>query len=286
MTLKKHLTFIVAAVCCVSIASAQTSDRDHLRSNVLGQMQWKQLGPVQSGGRIVDIAVNPKRPQEYWLASASGGVWHTTNGGVSFEPQLQNAYTISVGDLAVAPSDPRVVYVGTGEGNNQRSSFWGDGVYRSDDSGETWKWVGLAGTDHIGRVVVHPDDPDTVYVAALGALYSSNEQRGLYKTTDGGASWDKVLYISEDVGVVDVVMHPQIPDVLFAASYERRRRAWNFEEGGEGSRIYRSIDGGTTWETLGKGLPDGKLGRIGLDCYLRDGDTIYASIENLNPRAR
>ncbi|MEC8253321.1 MAG: hypothetical protein VX044_08920 [Planctomycetota bacterium] len=286
MTLKKHLTFIVAAVCCVSIASAQTSDRDHLRSNVLGQMQWKQLGPVQSGGRIVDIAVNPKRPQEYWLASASGGVWHTTNGGVSFEPQLQNAYTISVGDLAVAPSDPRVVYVGTGEGNNQRSSFWGDGVYRSDDSGETWKWVGLAGTDHIGRVVVHPDNPDTVYVAALGALYSSNEQRGLYKTTDGGASWDKVLYISEDVGVVDVVMHPQKPDVLFAASYERRRRAWNFEEGGAGSRIYRSIDGGTTWETLGKGLPDGKLGRIGLDCYLRDGDTIYASIENLNPRAR
>ena len=281
-----HLISSAAVLCCVGALSAQTTDQEHLRSNVLAQMPWQELGPVQSGGRIVDIAVNPQRPQEYWLASASGGVWHTTNGGVSFEPQLQNAYTVSIGDIAVAPSDPRVLYVGAGEANNQRSSFWGDGVYRSDDRGETWKWVGLDGTDHIGRVVVHPDDPDTVYVAALGALYSSNEERGLYKTTDGGDSWQRVLDLGPDVGVVDVVMHPQKPNVLFAASYERRRRAWNFEEGGQGSRIHRSTDAGATWEVLDNGLPDGKLGRIGLDCFLRDGDVLYAAIENLNPRSR
>ena len=138
-----HLISLLALTCSASLARAQTSDQEHLRTNVLAQMPWKQLGPVQSGGRIVDIAVNPQRPQEYWLAAASGGVWHTTNGGISFEPQLQNAYTISIGDIAVAPSEPRVLYVGTGEANNQRSSFWGDGVYRSDDAGESWRWVGV-----------------------------------------------------------------------------------------------------------------------------------------------
>ena len=284
MQRNQHLALSTTLSLLCAAAAAQTTDQDHLRTNVLAQLPWKELGPVQSGGRIVDVAVNPKRPQEYWLAAASGGVWHTTNNGVSFEPQLQNAYSISIGDLAVAPSDPKVLYVGTGEANNQRSSYWGDGVYRSDDSGATWRWLGLDGTDHIGRIVVHPDDPDTVYVAALGALYSPNEERGLYKTTDGGDSWTKILHVSADVGVVDVVMHPQKPDVLFAASYERRRRAWNFEEGGEGSRIHRSTDGGATWEVLDNGLPDGKLGRIGLDCFLRDGDVLYASIENLNPR--
>ena len=286
MNITEPFVTVAALTCLLGTANAQTSDRDHLRANVLAQMPWKQLGPIQSGGRVVDIAVNPRRKQEYWLASASGGVWHTTNGGLSFEPQLQNAYSISVGDIAVAPSDPRVLYVGTGEANNQRSSYWGDGVYRSDDAGETWRWIGLEGTDHIGRIVVHPEDPNTAYVAALGALYSANEQRGLYKTTDGGKTWDRVLYVSEDVGVVDVVMHPQRPDVLFAASYERRRRAWNFEEGGPGSRIHRSTDAGATWEVLDNGLPDGALGRIGLDCFLRDGDVLYAAIENLNPRSR
>lgn len=286
MNQSKHLVPFAAAALLANLATAQTTDQEHLRSNVLAQMAWKELGPVQSGGRIVDIAVNPQRPQEYWLASASGGVWHTTNNGISFEPQLQNAYTISIGDIAVAPSDPKVLYVGSGEANNQRSSFWGDGVYRSDDSGASWRWVGLDGTDHIGRIVVHPDDPDTVYVAALGALYSPNDERGLYKSTNGGKSWDRVLHVDENVGVVDVVLHPQKPNVVFAASYERRRRAWNFEEGGQGSRIYRSTDAGKTWKQLDNGLPDGKLGRIGLDCFLRDGDVIYASIENLNPRSR
>ena len=286
MNITEHFVTVAALTCLLGTAGAQTSDQDHLRANILAQMPWKQLGPIQSGGRVVDIAVNPRRTQEYWLASASGGVWHTTNGGLSFEPQLQNAYSISVGDIAVAPSDPRVLYVGTGEANNQRSSYWGDGVYRSDDAGETWRWIGLEGTDHIGRIVVHPDDPNTAYVAALGALYSPNEQRGLYKTTDGGETWTRALYVDENVGVVDVVMHPQRPDVLFAASYERRRRAWNFEEGGPGSRIYRSTDAGATWEVLDNGLPDGAIGRIGLDCFLRDGDVLYAAIENLNPRSR
>ncbi|MFK7742721.1 MAG: WD40/YVTN/BNR-like repeat-containing protein [Planctomycetota bacterium] len=265
-------------------AIAQTSDQDHLRDNIIGQLRWRELGPVQSGGRIVDIAVHPDRSQEFWLASGSGGIWHTTNGGISFEAQFQDQHSISIGDICVAPSAPNVLYVGTGEANNQRSSYWGNGVYRSDDSGATWKHLGLDGTEHIGRIVVHPEDPDTAYVAALGALYSGNEERGLYKTSDGGSSWQRVHHISSDVGFVDVALHPQKPDVVFAASYERRRRAWDFSEGGQGSALWRSSDAGKSWDKLDNGLPDGLLGRIGIEPFAADGDVLYACIENLNPR--
>jgi photosystem II stability/assembly factor-like uncharacterized protein len=264
-------------------ARAQTNDQDHLRENILKQLQWHELGPVQSGGRIVDIAVHPTRPQVYWLASASGGVWHTNNGGLSFTPQFQNKHSISIGDICVAPSNPDVLYVGTGEANNQRSSYWGNGVHKSTDGGLTWKHVGLNGTDHIGRIVVHPEDPNTVYVAALGALYRSNEERGLYKTTDGGESWKRIHHINPHVGFADVALHPQKHTTVFATSYERRRRAWTFIEGGQGSRLWRSTDSGNTWEQMENGLPEGKLGRIGIDTYAKDGDVLYATIENLNP---
>jgi photosystem II stability/assembly factor-like uncharacterized protein len=175
-----------------------------------------------------------------------------------------------------------VLYVGTGEANNQRSSYWGDGVHKSTDGGKTWRHVGLQGTDHIGRVVVHPANADVCYVAALGALYSPNDQRGLYKTTDGGATWTRIHHLGPDVGFVDVALDPSNPDVVFAASYERRRRAWNFTEGGQGSRLWKSADAGATWTQLAGGLPDGVLGRIGLD-VASDGKTVYATIENGNP---
>jgi photosystem II stability/assembly factor-like uncharacterized protein len=264
---------------------AQADDRDHLRQNVLAQMTWRELGPVNFGGRIVDLAVHPQNSAVFWVAAASGGLWKTTNGGISFAPQFQDAYSISIGDIAVAESAPDTLYVGTGESNNQRSSYWGNGVYKSTDGGATFAHVGLDGTEHIGRIAVHPQSADIVFVAALGALYSSNEHRGLYRSKDGGSTWECVKHLGADVGFVDVAIDPRSPDVVYAASYERRRRAWDFREGGPGSRLWKSTDGGSTWVQLEGGLPQGDLGRIGLDLYRRDPRTLYATIENLNPRA-
>lgn len=264
--------------------AAQATDHEHARANVFAQMKWRELGPVMSGGRIVDIAVHPTKPQVFWVAAASGGLWKTENGGLRFTPQFQDGYTTSIGDVAVAPSNGDVLYVGTGECNNQRSSYWGNGVHKSTDGGKTWRHVGLDGTDHIGRVIVHPANADVCYVAALGALYTANDQRGVYKTTDGGASWTRVHHVGPDVGCVDVAFDPTNPDVVYAASYERRRRAWNFSEGGQGSRLWQSTDAGATWKQLAGGLPDGVLGRIGVD-VAADGKTVYATIENSNPRA-
>ena len=235
---RSHAAWILALAAASSLR-AQATDLEHLRTNVLGQLQWKELGPVSFGGRIVDIEAHPQNANVFWVASASGGLFRTDNRGLTFAPQFQDAYSISIGDLAVAPSAPDVLYVGTGESNNQRSSYWGNGVHKSADGGKTWTHVGLEGTDHIGRVVVHPQNPDVVFVAALGALYRSNDERGLYKTIDGGKTWTRCLFVSADAGVVDVAMDPRNADVLYAASYERRRRAWDFREGGNGSRIHK-----------------------------------------------
>ncbi|MCA8975066.1 MAG: glycosyl hydrolase [Planctomycetes bacterium] len=280
----RFLASALVALPAVTFLAAQTADRDHVADNVFGQMPWRELGPVTSGGRIVDIAVHPTRPGTFWAAAASGGLWKTTNGGISWSPQFQDQYSISIGDIAVAPSNGDVLYVGTGEGNNQRSSYWGNGVYRSDDGGASWNHTGLDGTDHIGRIAVHPTDPEIAFVAALGALYRGNETRGLYCTRNGGKSWQCVQHCGSDTGFVDVTFDATDPKTLFAASYERRRRAWDFSEGGEGSRIYRSQDGGSTWTMLAGGLPAGQLGRIGLEVFAGDGKTVYAAIENLNPR--
>ncbi len=262
---------------------AQISDHEHAQFNVFAQLRWQELGPVASGGRIVDFAVHPQNPRVFWVAAASGGLWRSDNGGLSFTPQFQDAYSISIGDIAVAPSNGDVLYVGTGEANNQRSSYWGNGVYKSLDGGKTFAHVGLPHTEHIGRIVVHPNNPDVVYVAALGALYTPSEERGLYRTTDGGGSWQRVHHLGPDVGFVDVAIDPQHPQTLIASSYERRRRAWNFYEGGPGSRLWRSIDGGDKWQQLTDGLPEGNLGRIGVEFFAGDGNTVYTCIENLNP---
>ena len=165
-----HLSFVPAVLSLSALLPAQTGEQDHVRTNVFGQMKWKELGPVVYGGRIVDIAVHPTNPAVFWAAAASGGIWQTQNGGISFTPQFQDAWSISIGDLAVAPSNGDVLYVGTGEANNQRSSYWGNGVHKSTDGGKTWTHVGLNGTDHIGRIVVPPHNPDVVWVAARGAL--------------------------------------------------------------------------------------------------------------------
>lgn len=229
-------------------------------------LKWRNLGPANMSGRVTDFAVatRPDASQVLYVAAASGGLWRTTNGGTSWTPVFDSHDgMVSIGDVAVAPSSPNIVWVGTGEANNRQSSSWGDGVYKSLDGGETWIPVGLKETRHVGRIVIHPSNPNLVYVAAVGHLWGSNPERGVFKTTDGGRTWEKVLYVDEHTGAVDLAMDPHDPNTLFAALYQRQRRAWGFIGGGPGSGIYRTSDAGATWQKLTEGLPAGDLGRIG-----------------------
>lgn len=243
---------------------------------------WREIGPAVFGGRVVDIALYPGDRSSMLAASGSGGLWRTRNNGVTWECIFENEGTISIGDVALDPKDENVIWVGTGEANNQRSSYWGDGLYKTTDGGENWSVVGLQDSHHIGRIAIDPSNSDRVYVAVLGHLYTPNAERGLFRTVDGGATWEHVLKINEDVGVVDVVVDPNTSDVIYAASYERRRRAWDFDGSGPGSGIYKSEDGGTTWQRLAGGLPDGELGRIGITLHAGDPGVLYATVPNMN----
>jgi len=257
-------------------------DRDAKRE-MFAAMAWRGIGPVNFGGRIVDIAVHPTNTAEFYVASATGGIFKTTNGGTTFAPVFDAQAAISLGDIEISPAAPEVLWAGSGEANNQRSAYAGNGIYKSEDSGKTWVHVGLEGTDHLARVVAHPKEKDVVWVAAMGPLYTPGPHRGVYKTADGGKTWRKTLFVDDDTGFCDLAVDPQNPDVLFAAGHECRRRPWNLTEGGDGGGVWRSTDAGETWRKLRGGLPSGTLGRIGLAVFPRDGKTVYAYIENRNP---
>ena len=252
---------------------------------IISSTTYREIGPTRQSGRFVDIAVPKQDPHTFYIATASGHLWKTTNRGITFDVLFTDEPVFSIGAIAVAPSDPNVLYLGSGEANNSRSSYWGDGVYKSTDAGESWSNVGLPESHHVGRIVVHPTDPDIAYVAALGHLYSENPERGLYRTTDGGESWEHVLAPESEgraIGVVDVVMDPTDPNTLYAASYDKVRLPFTFDLGGPGSRLYKTTDGGANWIGIGAGLPEGMLGRIGVDVYERDPNILYATIENAN----
>ncbi len=268
---------LTVAAAAAAPAGAQTPEQV---DQILNRLHWRNIGPAIMGGRIDDAAVVESDPKVMWVATASAGVWKTENHGTTWIPQFQNEAVSSIGSIAVAPSDPSVVWVGTGEPANRQSSSWGNGVYVSTDGGTTWSHRGLEDTHHIGRVLVHPTDPRTVYVAALGHLWGPNEERGVYRTRDGGETWDRVLFHDEDTGAVELAMDPASPDTLYAALYQRRRRAYGFAGGGPGSGIHRTTDGGETWTKLGGGLPAGDTGRIGLAVYRRDPRIVYAIVEN------
>ncbi len=256
-----------------------------LTPELLKSISYRSIGPTQQGGRFVDFAVPIQQPHTFYAAAGSGGLWKTTNNGQTFETLFENEKVFSIGDVAVAPSDPKIVWVGSGEANSSRSTYWGDGVYKSTDEGKSWTNMGLPESHHIGRIVIHPKNPDIVYVAALGHLYSQNSERGLYKTTDGGKTWVKSLDVAakgRSVGCVDVVMDPSNPDILYAATYDRHRRPWTYDIGGPGSGIYKTSDAGKTWSKLGNGLPGGLLGRIGLAIYPKNPRILYACVENVN----
>ena len=246
----------------------------------LQAFQPRLIGPAVTGGRVHDVEALPENPSVLFVASASGGLWKTTNRGITWRNVFDTMAVSTFGDVAIAPSDPDVVYAGTGEQNNRQSTSWGNGVYRSDDGGESWRHVGLVETRHIGKVEVHPSNPDVVYVAALGNLWAPNPERGVFKSSDGGRTWTKSLYVDEHTGVVDMVMDPSNPDVLYAAAYQRLRRTWGFNGGGPGSGIFKTTDGGATWAELTNGIPDGDKGRIGLAIAHSNPRVLNALIEH------
>jgi len=245
-------------------------------------LQFRSIGPAVASGRVEAFAVNPKNHAEYYVGVASGGVWKTVNDGTTWTPVFDGEGSYSIGWITLDPNDSSVVWVGTGEGNSQRSVSYGDGVYRSDDGGKSWKNMGLKKSEHIGRIVVDPRDSKVVYVAAEGPLWGPGGDRGLYKTTDGGVTWKAVLTISENTGVVDVAFDPSDPDILYAAAYQRRRHVYTFIDGGPESAIYKSTDAGATWNKLKSGLPTEDMGRIGLAVSPVDPNVVYATIEAAN----
>ncbi len=247
-------------------------------------LEWRNIGPVVQGGRIVDIESVPGQPYSFYVAYASGGVWRTTNNGVTFDPLFDDQETIVIGDLALDPQNSKTIWAGTGENNSSRSSYGGAGVFRSDDGGESWRSMGLEGTDRIGKIIVDPRDSKRVIVGSLGKLYTPGGDRGIFLTEDGGQSWRNVLDTGADdgwTGIVDMSIDPANPDVLYAAAWERQRRPWNFTEGGPGSAIYKSRDGGKSWNRLSGGFPQGEhVGRIGLAVSPSNPQIVYAALDN------
>ena len=256
-------------------------------SSILKNIKYRNIGPSNMSGRVVDLEVNPTNPNEFYVAYASGGLWYTNNNGQSLEPIFEKEAVYSIGDIAVNWKN-KTIWVGTGESNSSRSSYAGNGIYKSSDYGKTWQYLGLPESQHIGKIILHPDNPDIAWIAAIGHLYSPNKERGVFKTTDGGKSWKHSLHIDDNTGVIEMDINPKQPDELYACSWYRTRRAWNFEEGGKSSGIYKSIDGGNTWKlitTAASGFPTGdKIGRIGVAVYAANPAIVYATIDNQNNR--
>ncbi|MFO0837913.1 MAG: glycosyl hydrolase [Phycisphaerae bacterium] len=246
---------------------------------LLSGLKFRNIGPGFTGGRISDFAVLPSDPNTFYVAVASGGVWKTTNGGTTFSPIFDSEGSYSIGCLALDPKNPSVIWIGSGENNSQRSVGFGDGVYRSRDGGKSWENLGLRDSEHIGRIAIDPRDSNVVYVAAQGPLWRSGPERGLYKTTDGGKTWMKILDISENTGVSEVHINPRDPDTLLASAYQRRRHVWTLINGGPESAIYKSTDAGRSWRKIRSGLPEVDLGRIGLGFSPADPEIAYAIIE-------
>jgi photosystem II stability/assembly factor-like uncharacterized protein len=247
-------------------------------------LRLRSIGPALTSGRISDIAVHPRDKRTWYVAVASGGVWKTTNAGITWTPIFDNESTYSIGTVVIDPKNPNVIWVGSGENNAQRSVSYGDGVYKSVDGGRSWQNMGLKQSEHIGKILIDPRNSNIVYVASQGPLYNRGGDRGLFKTTDGGATWKKVLDGGEWSGAADVVMDPRNPDVLVASTWQRFRRQWGYIAGGPQSGVWRSTDGGATWKKSQTGFPNEELGRVGLAIAPANPDVVYAIAEAANQR--
>lgn len=279
---KNSMRFILFLLCGLLAMSgtAQSSDIGEQLDDVsLAGLSFRNVGPAITSGRIADFAVHPDNPKKYYVATASGGVWKTVNGGTTYEPLFDQQSSYSIGVVTIDPHNEDIVWVGTGENNGQRSVSYGDGIYKSLDGGGSWQHMGLEASNHIGSIIVDPEQPGRVYVAAMGPIWSAGGERGVYISDDGGTTWRNTLSIDEHTGVSQIVQHPTNPNVLYAAAYQRRRHVFTYIGGGPGSALYKSTDRGETWEKSGKGLPNVDLGRIGLAISPANPDIIYAIVE-------
>ena len=248
-------------------------------SGTVGSLSFRMVGPALTSGRVADIAVHPDQHHKWYIAAASGGVWVTENHGTTFSPIFDSYGSYSIACVKIAPSNTNTIWVGTGENNNQRSVAYGDGVYRSIDGGKSFTNMGLKNSEHIGNIIIHPNDENTIWVAAYGPVWSAGGERGVYKTTDGGKTWERTLFISDETGISDIIMDPKDPNILYAAAHQRRRHEWTYIGGGPESAIYKSTDGGKTWKEVNSGLPKGEMGRIGLAVSPADANYVYAIVE-------
>jgi photosystem II stability/assembly factor-like uncharacterized protein len=256
-----------------------SKDKTVLNSATFNGLKFRSIGPALASGRISDFAVNPDNPAHFFVATASGGLWRTYNAGTTFEPVFDGENSFSIGCITMDPNNPLTLWVGTGENNSQRSVAYGDGLYKSIDGGTSWENVGLKNSEHIAKILVDPRDSNTIFVAAQGPLWRSGGDRGLYKSNDGGKNWKSIIKVDEHTGVTDIVFDPRNPDIIYAATYQRRRHVWTLINGGPGSALHKSMDGGKTWKKLKKGLPAGEMGRIGLAVSPVNPDVVYAIVE-------
>ena len=290
--MKKITTFLAALLIAISINAQQTTSANQIeqalkqkealtKNSIVKNIEFTNIGPTIMSGRVVDIDVNPNNTTEFYVGYASGGLWYTNNNGTTFTPVMDNSPTQNVGDIAIDWKNG-TIWVGTGESNSSRSSYAGIGILKSTDKGKTWKHVGLSDSQHIGRIIINKNNPNEVVIGVIGHLYSKNKQRGIYKTTDGGKTWKNTLFIDDMTGVIDISVSPKNPNVMYAASWERIRKAWDFDGDGNGSAIYKSTNGGTSWSkmtTKGKGFPVGTgVGRIGLAAF--NDNVVYAFLDN------
>ncbi|PHS11653.1 MAG: hypothetical protein COA86_19070 [Kangiella sp.] len=273
---KTALLFCLVLISLASIAK----DKNKKKDNPLAGIPLRNIGPALISGRISDFAFHPNKKHVFYVTTAAGNMWKTTNNTITWEPIFDNEGSYSIGSMKMDPSDPLTLWVGSGENNAQRSVSFGDGIYKSIDSGKSWKNMGLKNSGHISQIWIHPQDSNTVLVAAQGPLWSDGGDRGLYKTTNGGKSWKKILKIDKYTGVNEFVVDPENPDNIVASSYQRRRHVWVLINGGPGSGIHRTTDGGATWTEVKSSLPKDQMGRIGLIGAPSKPNRIYAIIES------
>lgn len=284
--LRRALPAVCLSILCIALyaqkktAAPKADSTDWLNPSLLSGIQFRSIGPAATSGRIADIAVNPTNMSEYYVASASGGIWKTVNAGTTFTPIFDDQGSYSIGCVAIDPSNTNVVWAGSGENNNQRSVNYGDGIYKSEDGGASWINTGLKNSEHIGRIAIDPKDGDVVYVAAYGPLWSDGGERGIYKTSDGGKTWRRVLYVSEYTGFNEVLIDPTHTNIIYAAAHQRQRKVFTYIGGGPESAVYKSTDSGHTWNKIMNGLPTGDLGRIGLAISPVNTDVLYSIVES------
>jgi len=286
--MKRTLTVAALALSLAAPFASLRAQQPPAADDVLNALTFRNIGPFRTSAWITDIAVpeTPARDHLYtiYAASRSGGLWKTSNNGVTWDVISDSVEVAAVGAVAVSPSNANIVWMGTGDQANARSSYSGKGVFKSTDAGKTWQLMGLPDSHHIARIVIHPKNPDVVYVAAMGHLFSRNDERGVFRTPDGGKTWQKVLFVNDAVGAIDLVMSRRSPTTLYAAMYEKHRTPWQLVLGGPGTGLYRTDDGGTKWQKVDGGLPGGTIGRIGLDINFRNPNILYAVVENVNAR--